>query len=83
MRPAVQAANRQLKHVLQESAMPPWQRRGWPLLWQGEQLLAVPGVAVAAAFQPQNGESGVLIEWQPDVPFMLQRTDEKTVLPAD
>ena len=83
LRPAVQAANRQLKHVLQESAMPPWQRRGWPLLWLGEQLLAVPGVAVAAAFQPQNGESGVLIEWQPDVPFMLQRTDEKTVLPED
>ena len=83
LRPAAQAANRQLKHLLQESAMPPWQRRGWPLLWQGEQLLAVPGVAVAAEFQPQNGESGVLIEWQPDAPFMLQRTDEKTVLPAD
>ena len=83
LRPAAQASNRQLKHVLQEFAIPPWQRRGWPLLWQGEQLLAVPGVAVAAEFQPQNGESGVLIEWQPDAPFMLQRTDEKTVLPAD
>lgn len=83
IRPAAHAANRQLKHLLQEAAMPPWQRRGWPLLWQGEQLLAVPGVAVAAEFQPQNSESGVLIEWQPDTPFMLQRTDEKTVLPAD
>ncbi|MFC4159228.1 tRNA lysidine(34) synthetase TilS [Chitinimonas lacunae] len=52
--------SRLLKHLLQEAGIPPWRRGGWPLLWQGEVLVAVPGVAIAAACRNSTGAG-----WQP------------------
>lgn len=67
IRPAPGAATRLLKHLLQEAAVPPWLRPGLPLLWLGDQLVIVPGVASAAGFQAGTGEAGVHIEWLPDI----------------
>jgi tRNA(Ile)-lysidine synthase len=65
LRPAVKAANRQLKHLLQEAGIPPWRRQFLPLIWQKECLIAVPGLAVAVEFQALGAADGVEIIWEP------------------
>ncbi len=57
---------RTLKNLWQESAVPPWQRDGWPLLRIGAELACVPDVAVAGPFQARAGEPGRLFRWLPD-----------------
>ena len=39
--------SRSLKTLLQAASVPPWERGVQPLIFQGDELLAVPGVAVA------------------------------------
>lgn len=65
LRPAAKAANRQLKHLLQEAGIPPWRRRLLPFIWQKECLIAAPGVAVAVEFQALDAADGVEIIWEP------------------
>ena len=67
IRPAPAAATRPLKLLLQEAAVPPWLRPGLPLLWQGDQLVIVPGIAAAADVLAGIGEAGVHVEWLPDI----------------
>ena len=55
---------RSLSNLLQEHAMPPWQRERLPLLFCGDELVAVPGVAVASAWQAAPHEAGVNLAWQ-------------------
>lgn len=45
------AYHKQVKKLLQESGMPPWERDRVPLLFVGEQLAAVWNVAIAVDFQ--------------------------------
>lgn len=47
---------RSLKQLYQQHAIPPWQRAGWPLLYSGETLVAVAGLAVADEWRAQEGE---------------------------
>lgn len=54
---------RSLKHLLQESGIPPWERDRMPLLWCGEALVWVPGVGIAAEFHCPPGDGGWLPEW--------------------
>jgi len=56
--------HRTLKHLLQEAAVPPWQRERLPLLYVGERLACVPGIGVAPEFQATPGERGVLPRWR-------------------
>lgn len=60
LRPSVHSATRTLKNLLQEHHILPWQRDRWPLLYCGEQLVAVPGVAIAAGYQTV-GEPGLML----------------------
>jgi tRNA(Ile)-lysidine synthase len=60
LRPRHGAATRRLKNLLQENAVPPWQRERLPLLFCGDELVCVVGVAIAAAFQCAPDEEGVL-----------------------
>jgi tRNA(Ile)-lysidine synthase len=64
LRPAAQRPTRTLKNLLQEARMPSWQRQRLPLLFCGNQLVCVPGVAAAAEFQAQAGEEGIVVVWQ-------------------
>jgi tRNA(Ile)-lysidine synthase len=64
MRPARNRANRSLKNLLQENAIPPWERARMPLLFFGERLAWVPGIGVAAEFRAGNAESGVEPHWE-------------------
>jgi len=56
LRPHTNAATRTLKNLLQEHAIPPWQRDRLPLLYSGEILVCVVGVAIAAEYQASKGE---------------------------
>ena len=61
LRPYPNAATRTLKNLLQEHHIPPWQRDRLPLLYCGEELVCVPGVAIAAEYQAAAEEAGVLL----------------------
>lgn len=56
--------SRPLKKLLQESGVPPWERPLLPLLFLDGELLACPGVGVAAAWQSGAGEPGLLPCWE-------------------
>lgn len=64
MRPAQNRSNRSLRNLLQESAVPPWERTRMPLLFFGESLAWVPGIGVAAEFRAGGSESGVEPRWE-------------------
>jgi tRNA(Ile)-lysidine synthase len=61
LRPHPNAAKRSLKNLLQEHGVPPWRRERLPLIYCGDDLVCVVGVAVAAEYQAAMGEAGVTI----------------------
>ena len=54
LRPHPDAATRSLKNLLQEQHIPTWQRDRLPLMYCGEKLVCVLGVAVAAEYLPDK-----------------------------
>ncbi len=54
---------RTLKNLLQEHAVPAWQRDKLPLLFRGGELAWVPGIGVAAEFACGEGAEGFLPCW--------------------
>ena len=62
LRPHAGAATRSLKNLLQEHSVPPWQRERLPLLYCGDELVGVVGVAVAAGFCASISEPGLVVE---------------------
>jgi tRNA(Ile)-lysidine synthase len=65
LRPHPNAATRSLKNLLQECHVPPWQRERLPLLYCGDELVCVVGVATAAAYQAQGNEASVAVSVLP------------------
>lgn len=61
LRPYANAATRSLKNLLQEHLVPPWQRERMPLLYCGDELACVVGVAVSAEYQARQNEEGLLV----------------------
>ena len=59
LRPDPHAATRTLKNLLQEHHIPPWQRDRLPLLYCGDELVSVVGVAIAAEYQAAAEETGM------------------------
>lgn len=57
--------SRTLKNLLQECAVPPWERDAMPLLYCNEQLVWVPAVGVASEFQARPGEPALEFCWEP------------------
>ncbi len=56
---------RSLRNLFQEAALPVWWRNSVPLLYSGAQLVAVPGLAVAASYRAQPDQPAVELIWQP------------------
>lgn len=54
-------SNRSLKNILQEKHVPPWQRERLPLLYRGDELVAIIGVAIREEYQAQENEKSLLI----------------------
>ncbi len=65
LRPDCNRPRRSVKNLLQEAAMPPWERETLPLIFSGDHLAGVPGIGVSCEFQAAAGEEGVVVEWQP------------------
>ena len=63
LKPDCHRPRKTLKHLLQEAAIPPWQRERLPLLYCGGQLVAVPGIGIDCAFHANLGEPGLQINW--------------------
>ena len=54
---------RSLKNLLQETAIPPWERKRMPLVFFGERLAWVPGIGVAQEFRAGGHEQGIVPVW--------------------
>ncbi len=68
IRPDCRRPRRELKKLLQEHDVPPWQRDRMPLLWRGEDLVWVPGIGVDCAYQCPPGEPGWAVSWDAEEP---------------
>ena len=55
IRPLGRDCTKTVKALFQEAHIPPWQRADWPLLYDGERLLAVPSLALEAATVVSKG----------------------------
>ena len=62
LRPQPKASRRSLKNLLQEHHIPPWSRDRLPLLYCGDELACVPGVAIAAEYRADGHEAAILVE---------------------
>ena len=65
LRPDGRRPRRSLKNLLQESAIPPWERETLPLLFSGDNLVWAPGIGVDCGYQAQPGEVAVAVAWEP------------------
>jgi tRNA(Ile)-lysidine synthase len=70
--PAGRSARRDLKRLLQEYRLPSWQRDRVPLVFAGDELVAVANLTVDAAWQAKPGEPGWLLDWQASPPDGVQ-----------
>ena len=55
IRPLGRDCTKTVRALFQEARIPPWQRAHWPLLYDGEQLLVVPSLALEAATVVSKG----------------------------
>jgi tRNA(Ile)-lysidine synthase len=55
---------KQLKKLLQEAGVPPWERARTPLIYVGDRLAAVAGRWVDAAFAGNPSEPNVCVVWE-------------------
>ncbi len=53
--PAGRGVTKTLKALFQEAGVPPWRRSAWPLLFEGDALVAVPGIAVSGTRAVDGG----------------------------
>jgi tRNA(Ile)-lysidine synthase len=67
MRPVPAGPSRTLKNLMQENAVPPWERARMPLVFFGDRLAWVPGIGVAAEFRAGAAEAGIEPEWDRSV----------------
>lgn len=65
LRPDLHRPRRALKNLFQERGVPPWRRDRLPLVYCGEELVSVPGVAEACEFAAEPDERGLIVSWEP------------------
>ncbi len=63
MRLAANRPSRTLKNLLQEAAVPEWERNRFPLVFAEDCLVWVPQVGMDHRYAAQAGEQGVLPQW--------------------
>ncbi len=63
-KPDANRPTRTLKHLLQESNIPPWQRMQLPLIYWQDTLAFVPKIGVAHALKAGLDENGIEIIWK-------------------
>lgn len=63
LKPDCRRPRKTLKHLLQEAAVPPWQRERLPLIYCADELVAVPGIGVDCSYHAGPGEPALKIFW--------------------
>lgn len=63
LKPDCRRPRKTLKHLLQDAAIPPWQRERLPLIYCGAHLVAVPGIGIDCGFHASPGEPALKISW--------------------
>ncbi|GMW05458.1 MAG: tRNA lysidine(34) synthetase TilS [Gammaproteobacteria bacterium] len=69
LRPVGSAHARELRKLLQERGVVPWMRARMPLLYSGEQLVAVAHLWVAADFVASGAERALRVRWDEHPPL--------------
>jgi tRNA(Ile)-lysidine synthase len=64
IKPDLNRPSRSLKTVMQQAAIPPWQRSRLPLIFVGEMLAIIPNFAVEASLKAAANEMGLIVSWQ-------------------
>ena len=59
---------RALKSILRDAGIPPWERRGLPLVFSGDVLAAVAGLGIDADITAAPGRPGLTVAWHPRLP---------------
>lgn len=62
-RPDPRRPRRELRKLLQERHVPPWERDGMPLLWCDDELVWVPGIGIDCDWQCEPMDAGLLPNW--------------------
>jgi len=66
----VQPVNRghhhELKKLFQEAGVPPWERDRTPILYKGDEILAIAGLCICEPYQAGKDQPGLILEWNPD-----------------
>jgi tRNA(Ile)-lysidine synthase len=79
-RPDERRPRRTLKALLQESAVPPWERMRLPLLFCDGQLAWVPGLGVEVGLRAGAGAAGFEPVWEPLGAATSRRPGSKAVI---
>ncbi|NOY66013.1 MAG: tRNA lysidine(34) synthetase TilS [Gammaproteobacteria bacterium] len=66
IRPANRGHRHDLKKLFQEAGVPPWERDRTPMLYQGDEVLAIAGLCVCESYQAEKGQPGLILEWNSD-----------------
>ncbi|HCU91056.1 MAG TPA: tRNA lysidine(34) synthetase TilS [Gammaproteobacteria bacterium] len=61
--PIYRARSQSLKRLFQEWGIPPWLRGEIPLIYRGNELIAVAGKCICRGFGAENGEKGIILQW--------------------
>ncbi|HSQ04292.1 MAG TPA: tRNA lysidine(34) synthetase TilS, partial [Burkholderiales bacterium] len=64
LQPDARRPRRSVKNLLQESRLPPWERRRLPFLYCGDDLVWVPGLGVDSRYQASGDEPGWEPQWR-------------------
>lgn len=67
IRLAERSGHRQVKDLMLQHGVPPWQRPLWPRLYSGDRLVAVGERWLDADFAGLLGQTGLRLEWQSDL----------------
>ena len=78
IRPAGRGVRKTVKALFREHRIAPWLRRTWPLLYEGESLVAVPGIAVA---EQAAVRGGLFPAWTPEAEAFRPPAGETPALP--
>lgn len=60
--------HRKLKKVFQEQPIPPWQRQSIPVLYRGDQAVAIGDWLFAPEFEAWLSQHGLVYRWAPEEP---------------
>lgn len=64
LRPRAAGATRTVKNLMQEARMPAWQRDRIPFIYCGDELVCVPGLAMASGFLGKAHEPCIMPVWR-------------------